>query len=180
MNAISLGPFVFSNDRVIAILESAKGLLAAQQIAAVPSVIALCLGGEDFATQTGAEPSAETLRLPKLMTHYAAKAEGKLSLGLLRSVAQFDDEEGLYDAAAEAARFGFDGATCIHPTVVPVLNEAFTPDAASVAQAQRILAAAQDAEAQGIGAFQLDGAFIDAPIVTRARRTLQRAGLLDT
>lgn len=159
-------------DQVIAILETARGLLAAQSIAAAPRVIALCLGGEDFATQTGAQPSAETLRLPKLLTHYAAKAEGKLSLGMLRSVAQFDDLDGLRDAANEAARFGFDGATCIHPSVVSVLNTAFGPSAEAVAQARRIILAAKDAEERGIGAFQLDGEFIDAPIVERARRLI--------
>lgn len=159
-------------NQIIAIVESARGLLAAQAIAAVPNVIALCLGGEDFATQTGAQATAETLRLPKLLTHYAAKAEGKLSLGMLRSVAQFDDTEGLRNAAAEAARFGFDGATCIHPSVVAILNAAFAPDAAAVAHAHRIIAAARDAEARGVGAFRLDGAFIDAPIIARARQIL--------
>jgi len=160
--------------QIIAIVESARGLLAAQSIAAVPHVIALCLGGEDFATETGAQPTAETLRLPKLLTHYATKAEGKLSLGMLCSVAQFDDAEGLRDAAAEAARFGFDGATCIHPSVVGVLNDAFAPDADTVARAQRIVAAAQDAEARGVGAFRLDGEFIDAPVVARARQVLSK------
>lgn len=166
------------SNKVIAIIESASGLLAAQQIAAHPRVIALCLGGEDFATDTGATPSAETLRLPKLLTHYAAKAHGKLSLGLLRSVAQFDDTEGLNEAAAEAARFGFDGASCIHPKVVPVLNAAFVPDEASIAHARRVIAAATEAEAQGKGAFLLDGEFIDAPIVSRARSVLDRAGIV--
>lgn len=165
---------------VIAIVETARGLMATQQIAAHPRVVALCLGGEDFAADTGAEPTSETLRLPKLLTHYAAKAEGKLSLGLLRSIAQFDDADGLRDAADEAARFGFDGASCIHPKVVPLLNAAFAPDAARVAKARRVIAAAAGAAAEGKGAFLLDGEFVDAPVVTRARRVLERAGIAET
>lgn len=162
--------------RIIAMIESARGLLVAQQIAAHPQVIAVCVGGEDFATATGAIPSAETLRLPKLLTHYAAKAEGKLSLGLLRSVAQFNDEDGLRKAAAEAARFGFDGASCIHPKVVDILNAAFSPNEMEIAHARRVIAAAEVARKEGKGAFMLDGEFIDAPIETRARLILSTAG----
>lgn len=164
------------SDKVIAIVETARGLLAAEKIAAHPRVIALCLGGEDFATDTGAEPIAETLRLPKLLTHYAAKAHGKLSLGLLRSVAQFNDAEGLQNSVAEAVRFGFDGATCIHPKVIPVLNTSFTPDDAQIARARAIITAAAIAAAEGKGAFLLDGEFVDAPVVARARGLLRRGG----
>lgn len=164
---------------VIAIVESARALLAARAIAAHPRVMALCLGSEDFATDTDACPEPEVLRLPKLMVHYAAKAEGKLSLGLLRSVGQFSDTEGLRAAADEAARFGFDGATCIHPSVVPVLNSAFAPDEARIAHARSVIDAAEAAAAEGRGAFLLDGEFIDAPVVTRARRLLAKAGLTE-
>ncbi len=162
---------------VIAIIETAAAMLDARAVAAHPRVSALCLGAEDFATDTGGRPEAEVLRLPKLMVHYAAKAEGKLSLGLLRSVAQFNDETGLTDAAEEAARFGFDGASCIHPKVVPILTTAFTPPAEAVDWARRVIAAADTAAAEGRGAFLLDGVFIDAPIVTRAKATLAKAGL---
>ncbi|MFV0490615.1 MAG: HpcH/HpaI aldolase/citrate lyase family protein [Pseudorhodobacter sp.] len=159
----------------IAIVESARGLMAAREIAAHPAVAALCLGSEDFATDTGAVASAEVLRLPKRLLHYAAKAEGKLSLGLLRSAAQFDDDEGLEAAASEAANFGFDGATCIHPKVVAVLNRAFIPGPERLAWARRVIRAAQEAARQGRGAFMLDGEFIDAPIVTRAEAIIARA-----
>lgn len=164
-------------NRVIAIIESARGVLAAQAIAAHPRVIAICLGSEDFATDTGAESSAEVLRLPKLLLHYAAKAEGKLSLGLLRSAAQFDDSGALASAAQEAASFGFDGATCIHPKVVPVLNAAFSPSPKRVAWAQRVVEAARREAAQGRGAFLLEGEFVDAPIIARAEAILARVAL---
>lgn len=165
--------------RVIGIVESARGLLAAPQIAAHPRLVALCLGAEDFATDTDSLPDAETLRLPKLMVHYAAKASGKLSLGLLRSAAQFTDPDDFQRAATEAVRFGFDGATCIHPKAVPVLNDAFSPDADAVARAHAIIAAADEAAIKGTGAFMLDGHFVDAPIIERAKRLLARAGHVD-
>jgi citrate lyase subunit beta/citryl-CoA lyase len=64
---------------------------------------------------------------------------------------------------------------CIHPDQIGPANAAFTPDAASVVQAQRIVAAFDQAEAQGLASIQLDGQFIDYPIVQRARRVLEAA-----
>lgn len=161
---------------VLAIVEDAAGLLDARAIAAHGSVFALSLGAEDFATATGARPLPDVLRLPKLMVHYAAKAEGKLSLGMLRSAVEFTDTDALIAAADEAARFGFDGATCIHPTAVPILNAAFAPAPEQVAHARRIVQAAETAGAQGRGAFVLDGEFVDLPVLNRARRVLEKAG----
>lgn len=159
---------------IIAIIEDAAGLLDARSVAAHPRVSALCLGAEDFATDTGATPQADVVRLPKLLVHYAAKAEGCLSLGLLRSVAEFDDEKEVTAAAEEAARFGFDGATCIHPKVVSILNAAFTPTDTQIAHARRVITAA---DGSGRGAFMLDNEFIDLPVLKRAIATLARVGL---
>lgn len=160
---------------VLPIIEDAAGMLDARAIASHPAVLALSLGAEDFATATGGQPAPDVLRLPKLLVHYAAKAEGKLSLGMLRSTVDFTDTEALNDAAIEAARFGFDGASCIHPKVVSFLNAAFTPAEAEVARARRIVSAAGDAARAGRGAFMLDGAFVDLPVLDRARRVLEKA-----
>ena len=108
------------------------------------------------------------------MIHYAAKEAGVLSLGLLRTIADFADKDALRAAALEARDFGFDGASCIHPSVVPILNECFAPTAEEVAWAQKVVAANDEEAAAGRGAFMLDGRFIDAPIVTRAERLLER------
>ncbi len=162
---------------IIALIESAAGILSARDVAAHPRVLALNFGAEDFATDTDALAEPDVLRVPILLVHYAAKAESKMSLGLFRSVAQFDDPDGLSAAANEAARHGFDGATCIHPKVVPVLNGAFTPDAARIAHARKVIHEGLAAEAEGRGAFMIDGEFVDAPVLTRYRRLLSRAGI---
>lgn len=161
---------------LIAIIEDAAGVLDARAVAAHPAVSALCLGAEDFATDTGARPDVDVLKLPKLLVHYAAKAEGKQSLGLLQSIADYNDPDTIVRAAEQAARFGFDGASCIHPKVVPALNSAFAPTAEAVAHARRLLEAADQAAEQGRGAFVLDGEFVDLPVIARARATLAKAG----
>jgi citrate lyase subunit beta/citryl-CoA lyase len=64
---------------------------------------------------------------------------------------------------------------CIHPDQIAPANAAFTPDDAAVAQARRVVAAFEKAEAKGLASIQLEGQFIDYPIVQRARRVLGAA-----
>ena len=90
--------------------------------------------------------------------------------------ADLRDMEGFVASARHAAALGFQGKMCIHPDQVAPANAAFTPDAAAVAQAKRIVAAFDEAEAKGLASIQLDGQFIDYPIVQRARRVLAQGG----
>ena len=152
----------------IAMLESPGAVLDARECAKQRTVIGLLVGSEDLATELGATPTPEVLRTPKLLVHYAAKAEGKLSFGLLRSVAEYSDLAGIEAAAREAREHGFDGATCVHPSAVPVLNAAFSPSAEEIAWAERVIAGGSE------GAFAVDGKMVDAPVIARARRILGR------
>lgn len=152
----------------VALLEDPGAVLDARLIAGAPRVMALSLGGEDLALALGARPTPDVLRMPKLLVHYAAKAAGLLSFGLLRSVADYTDLGAMEAAAREAREHGFDGATCVHPDVVPLLNAAFAPSAEELAWAARVLAEAE----RHAGAFALDGAMIDEPIIARARAIL--------
>lgn len=155
----------------VALVEDPAAVLDARSIAKHLRVVGLMTGSEDLATAAGAEPTPEVLRFPKMLVHYAAKAEQKLSLGLLRSVTDYSDLEGIAAAAREASAHGFDGATCIHPSAVPILNEAFSPSAADIAWAERVVAAAHG---QTAGAFSLDGKMVDAPVIARALLMLER------
>jgi citrate lyase subunit beta/citryl-CoA lyase len=156
----------------VALIEDPGAVLDARTIARVPRVMALTTGSEDLALAMGAEPTPDVLRYPKLLVHYAAKAEGLMSFGLLRSIADYGDLDAIRVAAEEAKTFGFDGASCVHPSAVPILNTAFVASRYETEWAGRVVQAADDAEARGVGAFALDGKMIDAPIVTRARKIL--------
>jgi citrate lyase subunit beta/citryl-CoA lyase len=162
--------------RLVPLLEDPGAILDARGIAAAhPRVLAIATGGEDLATEMDAEPTADMLRLPKLLVHLAAKAAGILSFGLLRSIADYGDAAAIAASAREARALGFDGASCIHPAVVPILNEAFSPTPAALDRAQRMVAAFDEAAAAGRGAFVFDGQMVDLPIVERARRLIARA-----
>jgi len=159
---------------LVPLLEDPGAVLDARAIVAGPRVFALICGTEDLATALGGEPTPDVLRLPKLLVHMAAKAAGVRSFGLLRSVADFADIEGITRAAREARGFGFDGATCVHPGVVPVLNRAFAPTPEEVERAERLVAAARAAFADGQGAFVFEGKMADEPIIARARALLDQ------
>ena len=101
--------------KLIPMLEDAGAVLDARAIAlASPHVFGLITGSEDLATALGAEPDPDVLRFPKLMVHFAAKAAGVRSFGLLRTVADYNDLAGIEASAHEARRHGFDGrVACI-------------------------------------------------------------------
>lgn len=174
--ATVLGPIEREQGRAalqfVALIEEPGAVLDARAIAGAPRLLALAVGGEDLALALGATPTPTVLQLPKLLVHYAAKAAGLLSFGLLRSTADYTDLVAIEAAVREAREHGFDGATCVHPSIVPLLNAGFAPGAAEREWAARVLAAAQRHD----GAFELDGKMIDAPVVARARYILGSAG----
>jgi citrate lyase subunit beta/citryl-CoA lyase len=180
----ALGDFLGSVEQAIGrkamllvpMLEDAGAVLDARPIAtASPRVFALMTGGEDLATALDAEPAPDVLRVPKLLVHLAAKAAGVRSFGLLRTVADYNDLEGIAQSAEEARRHGFDGASCVHPTVVPILNRAFSPSEDELDHARALIAAADKAQAEGRGAFEFEGRMVDEPVVKRARALIAKA-----
>jgi citrate lyase subunit beta / citryl-CoA lyase len=90
------------------------------------------------------------------------------------------DEAGLEASARSALGFGFQGKMCIHPNQIAVVNRVFTPSEAEIAFAERVAAAFTRAEAAGSAAIQLDGKFIDYPIVYRAQRVLEKVAAIRT
>jgi citrate lyase subunit beta/citryl-CoA lyase len=161
---------------LVPMIEDPGAVLDARTIAcASPRIFGLMCGGEDLATALGAEPTPEVLHFPKTMVHFAAKAAGVRSFGLLRTVADYNDLEGIETSAREARRHGFDGASCVHPVVVPILNRAFSPSPAELAHARVLVAAYEEASAAGRGAFAFEGRMVDEPVVQRARALIERA-----
>jgi len=166
-----------SQVALVPMIEDAGAVLDARAIAsATPRVLGLVAGGEDLATALDAEPTPQVLYLPKLLVHLAAKAVGVRSFGLLRTVADYGDLAAVEKSAREARALGFDGASCVHPSVVPILNRAFSPSGEELDRASRLIAAADEAKARGEGAFAFEGKMVDEPVVKRARALLERGG----
>ncbi|HEV7458435.1 MAG TPA: CoA ester lyase [Roseococcus sp.] len=163
--------------RMIVMIETAAALPRMAEMArASPLVAGLLIGAEDLAAEIGAAPDDEIIALAKRQMVLAAVSAGVAPLGTLGTVADYRDAEKLRALVARSRRAGLVGASCIHPSVVPILNEGFSPSAAEVDLARRQLAAAEEAAREGRGSFVVDGMMVDEPILIRARRTLALAG----
>jgi citrate lyase subunit beta/citryl-CoA lyase len=162
--------------RIIASIESAAALVDAPRIAASsPRVIGLTFGSEDFALDLGLptkrEGEAAELLYARSATVVAAVAAGKIALdGIWPDIR---DAAGLRADSLRARRLGFSGKTLVHPEQIAVVNEVFSPTAAEVDEARRVVGAFEGALARGDGAVALDGRMLDAPVVDRARRVLR-------
>ena len=160
---------------LIAICESGAGILHAEAIAAAEPVDALAFGAEDFSADVGATRTPEGTEVLYAREHVvlAAAAAGIDAIDTLHT--DIDDAEGLAEETAFVLELGFDGKICIHPSQVPVVNEAFTPGPERIEWARRVLDAAEAAEREGRGVFRVDGEMVDAPLIGQAEQVRERA-----
>ncbi len=162
--------------RFIVMIETPQSWFSMREIAqASPRVVAMNIGGEDFALTCGMAPSDEALFMPKQQMIIAARAAGVMPLGYIGTVADFSDWDRFRQMVQRSRTLGFDGASCIHPGQVAIVNEAYTPSDDEITYAHRVIAADQQARSEGRASFQIDGRMIDIPVVTRAKRLLARA-----
>jgi citrate lyase subunit beta/citryl-CoA lyase len=153
--------------------------IAAYAAAVLPRLVGLTWGAEDLSAAIGATRKrdgegrwTDTFRFVRAQVLLAAHARGVMAVDTLH--AEFRDLEGLERAARESYADGFTGMLAIHPSQVPVINAAFTPGEAEIAEAQAIVNAFS--ANPGVGALSLDGRMIDQPHLEQARRLLERLG----
>jgi citrate lyase subunit beta / citryl-CoA lyase len=159
-------------------LETPRGLLAVEEIArATDRIATMSVGVEDYCLELGVEPSADGLELmyPVARLVTVCKAVGVQPTGLVGSIAGFRDLAVFEQAAQRARQLGCEGAGCIHPDQVTVLNRVFTPDPAKVEYARRVVEAFEDGVRRGTASVDLDGKMVDVPVYKRAQVILARA-----
>jgi citrate lyase subunit beta / citryl-CoA lyase len=157
---------------VLALIESAAGVLAAEALAAAPGVQRLVFGTLDYALDLGLEGElATTLGLDHAASRLALASR---AAGIAAPVAgvtpSIDDTALLLAELARARAHGFGAKLCIHPKQVAAVHAALAPSAEELLWAQRVLQAAEGSA----GAVQLDGRMVDKPIIERARRIVAR------
>jgi len=145
--------------------------------APLPRLAGLTWGAEDLSAAIGASRKRDergywmdAFRYVRAQVLLTAHARGVLAVDTLH--ADFRDIEGLRRIAAESYSEGFSGMLAIHPSQVPVINEAFMPGEAEIARARAIVNAFS--ANPGAGALQLDGQMIDQPHLDQARKLLER------
>lgn len=157
-------------------VETTEAFFQIEKIArAHPRNATVLLGGEDFALDAGFNPDPECYQYPKQQSLFAARSAGLMPMGLIGTVADYSDPAAYLNVVRHSAKFGFEGASCIHPANVQPLNEGFSPKQEDVDYARRIIEADAKEAAAGRGSFEMDGKMIDIPVVERARRLITRA-----
>jgi citrate lyase subunit beta/citryl-CoA lyase len=162
---------------VIALCETAAGIVDAGRVAAQPAVAALMWGAEDLVASMGGTASrAPDGRYRAVMAHaratvaLAAAANGAAMIDAVHL--DITDHSGLTEEAADAAALGFAATACIHPDQVPVVRAAYRPGDHEVAWAHGVLAASA---AAGGGVTTFEGHMVDGPVLRHAESVLRRA-----
>lgn len=156
-------------------IETPTALRTAAELAlAHPRVSGLQLGLGDLFEPLGIarrEPSA--IRQAMFAVRIAAGEAGVYAYD--GAFANIRDAEGYRAEATLARDLGFLGKTCIHPSQIAIANEVFRPTDEEIAHACKVVEAAREADANGVGAYVVDGKMIDIPFVIRARAIVESA-----
>ena len=162
--------------KLFCILETAYGIWHAYDVATASKRVAAILpGGEDLVADLKTSRTPEELEWSRRMIVIAARAAGVDAIDLM--FPRVTDDEGLKKDAQFSKDLGFDGKSVIHPNQIPIIHKIFTPTEKEIEKAQRIIAAAEDAKARGLGTVSVDGRMVDIPVVKRAHYILIKAGL---
>jgi citrate lyase subunit beta/citryl-CoA lyase len=162
--------------RILAAVESARGLLNALSIAdASPRIVGLMFGAEDYALDLGLgarrEKEAAELLYARSTIVNAAAAANVLSIdGVFPNL---DDEKGLLEDVRQARRLGFTSKSTFNPRQIDVINEIFSPQPDEIEYARKIAEGFRAAEARGDASVAVGGQLVDKPIVLRALKILE-------
>jgi citrate lyase subunit beta/citryl-CoA lyase len=156
-------------------METARAMFRADQIADHPRVDCLVMGTSDLAKELHAAHTP--LRLPMItslgLCLLAARAAG---ISIVDGVSlDLQDEEGFRQSCIQGAELGFDGKTLIHPKQLDAANEAFAPSPAAVERAHKMIAAFEEARAAGKGVVVVDGKLVENLHVAEAKRLVALA-----
>ena len=159
---------------LVPIIETGAGVALVREIAAAGTrVRRLAFGAGDYSVDMNLAWTRDEAEMAhaRASIAVASRAAG-LEPPIDTVFADLRDGDGFTASARRALAAGFQGKMCIHPDQVKLANAVFTPSDEEVARAREIVAAFTAAEAAGSASIQLDGQFIDYPIVERARRLL--------
>ncbi|MBB44880.1 MAG: CoA ester lyase [Rhodospirillaceae bacterium] len=164
------------------IIETAMGLVNIREIARADTrVKRLAFGGGDYTRDLGMQWTLkEDELLPVRSEMVLASRFGQLEPPVDTVFIHIKEHDAFRSSCSNILGLGFQGKMCIHPDQVPVTNETFTPDPEEVKWSQRVIDEFAKAEKAGIASIQIDGYFVDYPIVEKAQRTVDIATSLET
>lgn len=166
-----------SGSIILAVLiETAKGYININSILqSSPRIQSVSLGAEDFAEDLQMKvnvSTSEALKNIRMQICIAARAHDIVPMGLMSSITDYKDLEGIRASARLAYEHGFDGNSCVHPSNVDIFNHAFMPGQEEVTEAKQIVTVFEEAIKDGKAAIVFGGKMIDIPHYEKAKSTL--------
>lgn len=157
-------------------IETAMAIVHCYELLAYsPRIVGAAFGAEDLTNDMGIErtPDDSEVAVPRSLLCLASRAAEVLALDT--PFFGFRDPEGLRQNALASKKIGFKGKFAIHPAQIDIINQVFSPSAAEIEHARRVVVAFEEAERAGRGSTSLDGKVVDVPVVKRARALLELA-----
>ncbi len=169
--------------KISVLIESGTGYLNMNEIAkASERVDSLTIGNEDFLSDLGIVANEHTyhaLLVPRIQLVITARANQKIPMGLIGSLANYNDANAFEQSAILAYQHGYLGASCINPRNVDTLNQCFSPSSAELLRAERLIVAFDAALAEGKGATTFEGKMIDYVHYEKAKKIITRQELIN-
>ena len=160
--------------KIIPSIESAQGVLNCVETArASKRLVALAFGAEDYTASMEIDrtKTGEELFSARTQVVWAAKAAGVQAIDSIFS--DVNDMEALRAETVLVKRLGFTGKSLVNPRQIEVIHEVFRPTAEEIRHALEVMDAIKRAREMGTGVISLKGKMVDAPVVTRAARTIR-------
>ena len=161
---------------IFAIIETARGVLAASDIASnLTPTDGLCFGHIDFAADMGlpnTNPMAGAIYHARCQVALAARAFGCMPIDNI--CAEIRDNDTLREETDAGINIGYVGKLCIHPAQIDTVNNAYTPTAEQMTYAKALLRAWDEAQEDGTGVFSYQNKMIDLPVILAQKSILQR------
>ncbi|MDF9867108.1 citrate lyase subunit beta/citryl-CoA lyase [Bacilli bacterium PM5-3] len=162
--------------KIVVLIESAYGVFdLANIIKASDLVEGMLFGAEDYALDMQIVRTKESNEILVARQNIATTCKALNIFSLDTPFTDVEDFEMLVCDTKKARNFGFSGKACINPRQVTYVNDVFSPSMDEIVYAQEVIEAAKKAEADGLGVFSLNGKMVDAPIINRAKLTLENA-----
>jgi len=161
--------------RILAGVETGKGILNLREIVSHPRLDGILFGGEDFALSVGATRTESSIELlyARQAVVTACAAYGLQAVDMV--TIDFKDIERVRRESEFGAVLGFSGKQIIHPNQIATVQLAFTPSDKSIAYAKRVVEVFMVNQQEGRGVFELDGKMIDLPLLKMSETVLDRA-----
>ena len=160
---------------IIPLIETAKGITLAYEIASSSKVIRLAFGAMDYCLDLGIAvgTNEQVLHYPRSALVVASRSAG-IQPPIDTVYVDIQDIEGLKKETMLAKQLGMFAKLCIHPDQLDIVNRIFTPSDKEIEWAKKVISAFEKAEQQGLGVIHLNGKMIDYSSYKQARLVMQR------